>query len=235
MQSSLPTSTDLKILLADDEPDALEFMQYNLRKEGYTVFNAANGKEALSIADREQPHLIVLDVMMPELDGMQTCRELRLRPAFKQTLIVFLTARSEEFTQMMALDLGADDYITKPIKPHLFVSKIKSLLRRYQGQDTAYAPETTIKVGGIEINKDRFTVFCNNEIIELPRKEFSLLSLLAAKPGKVFTRDEILYKIWGSDIIVNDRTIDVHIRKIREKLGDGYIKTIKGIGYKFDA
>lgn len=228
----------IKILLADDEPDALEFMQYNLRKEGYTVFKALNGKEAIAIAQRERPHLIVLDVMMPELDGMQTCRELRMLPDFKQTLIVFLTARSEDFSQLMGLDLGADDYLTKPIKPHLFVSKIKSLLRRYQ--DTAaplpsISPNQIVRAGGIEIDKERFTVWRNGEIIELPRKEFSLLLLLASKPGKVFTRDEILLKIWGSDIIVGDRTIDVHIRKIREKLGDGYIKTLKGIGYKFDA
>ncbi len=228
----------IKILLADDEPDALEFMQYNLRKEGYTVFKALNGKEAIAIAQREKPHLIVLDVMMPELDGMQTCRELRMLPDFKQTLIVFLTARSEDFSQLMGLDLGADDYLTKPIKPHLFVSKIKSLLRRYQ--DTAaplpsISPNQIVRAGGIEIDKERFTVWRNGEIIELPRKEFSLLLLLASKPGKVFTRDEILLKIWGSDIIVGDRTIDVHIRKIREKLGDGYIKTLKGIGYKFDA
>lgn len=228
----------IKILLADDEPDALEFMQYNLRKEGYTVFKALNGKEAIAIAQREKPHLIVLDVMMPELDGMQTCRELRMLPDFKQTLIVFLTARSEDFSQLMGLDLGADDYLTKPIKPHLFVSKIKSLLRRYQ--DTAaplpsISPNQIVRAGGIEIDKERFTVWRNGEIIELPRKEFNLLLLLASKPGKVFTRDEILLKIWGSDIIVGDRTIDVHIRKIREKLGDGYIKTLKGIGYKFDA
>ncbi len=228
----------IKILLADDEPDALEFMQYNLRKEGYTVFKALNGKEAIAIAQREKPHLIVLDVMMPELDGMQTCRELRMLPDFKQTLIVFLTARSEDFSQLMGLDLVADDYLTKPIKPHLFVSKIKSLLRRYQ--DTAaplpsISPNQIVRAGGIEIDKERFTVWRNGEIIELPRKEFSLLLLLASKPGKVFTRDEILLKIWGSDIIVGDRTIDVHIRKIREKLGDGYIKTLKGIGYKFDA
>ncbi|MBK8471419.1 MAG: response regulator transcription factor [Sphingobacteriales bacterium] len=228
----------IKILLADDEPDALEFMQYNLRKEGYTVFKALNGKEAIAIAQREKPHLIVLDVMMPELDGMQTCRELRMLPDFKQTLIVFLTARSEDFSQLMGLDLGADDYLTKPIKPHLFVSKIKSLLRRYQ--DTAaplpsISPNQIVRAGGIEIDKERFTVWRNGEIIELPRKEFSLLLLLASKPGKVFTRDEILLKIWGSDIIVGDRTIDVHIRKIREKLGDGHIKTLKGIGYKFDA
>jgi len=228
----------IKILLADDEPDALEFMQYNLRKEGYTVFKALNGKEAIAIAQRERPHLIVLDVMMPELDGMQTCRELRMLPDFKQTLIVFLTARSEDFSQLMGLDLGADDYLTKPIKPHLFVSKIKSLLRRYQ--DTAaplpsISPNQIVRAGGIEIDKERFTVWRNGEIIELPRKEFNLLLLLASKPGKVFTRDEILLKIWGSDIIVGDRTIDVHIRKIREKLGDGYIKTLKGIGYKFDA
>lgn len=231
-------NNDIKILLADDEPDALEFMQYNLRKEGYTVFKALNGKEAIAIAQREQPQLIVLDVMMPELDGMQTCRELRTLPNFNQTLIIFLTARNEEFTQLMGLDLGADDYLTKPIRPHLFVSKIKSLLRRYQDNLTPLPSSPSnqiVKAGDIEIDKERFTVWRNGETIELPRKEFNLLLLLASKSGKVFTRDEILRKIWGSDIIVGDRTIDVHIRKIREKLGDGYIKTLKGIGYKFDA
>ena len=231
-------NNDIKILLADDEPDALEFMQYNLRKEGYTVFKALNGKEAIAIAQREQPQLIVLDVMMPELDGMQTCRELRTLPNFNQTLIIVLTARNEEFTQLMGLDLGADDYLTKPIRPHLFVSKIKSLLRRYQDNLTPLPSSPSnqiVKAGDIEIDKERFTVWRNGETIELPRKEFNLLLLLASKSGKVFTRDEILRKIWGSDIIVGDRTIDVHIRKIREKLGDGYIKTLKGIGYKFDA
>jgi two-component system alkaline phosphatase synthesis response regulator PhoP len=229
-------NTNLKILLADDEIDALEFMQYNLQKEGYIVLTAKNGKEALAIAQSEQPHLIILDVMMPQMDGMQACRELRSMPLFKNTLIVFLTARSEEFTQISGLELGADDYITKPIKPHLLVSKVKSLLRRHDsGESEKILPEKIITIADLEINKDRFTVLCKGEQITLPRKEFKLLWLLANKPGKVFSREEILKKIWGQEVIVSDRTIDVHIRKIREKIGEGYIKTLKGIGYKFDA
>lgn len=225
----------LKILLADDETDALEFMQYNLEKEGYLVFTATNGKETIAIAEREKPHLIILDVMMPNMDGMQTCRALREMPMFKDTLIVFLTARNEEYSQVLGLEMGADDYIAKPIKPQFLLSKVKSILRRYQGAHEKAMPEKIIKVSNLEINKDRFTVLCNDKSIVLPRKEFKLLWLLANKPGKVFTREEILRKIWGSDIIVSDRTIDVHIRKIREKIGEGYIKTLKGIGYKFDS
>lgn len=223
-------NADIKILIADDELDALEFIGYNLKKEGYSLFTAVNGLQALDIAQAESPHLIILDVMMPELDGIQTCKELRLIPEFASTLIVFLTARSEEFTQVTALDMGADDYITKPIRPRLLVSKIKSLLRRFSNENA----DKVIKIGEFEINAEQFILKKNDKVIELPRKEFNLLYLLASKPGKVFTREEILSKIWGSDVIVNDRTIDVHIRKLREKLGDDYIKTTKGIGYKFN-
>lgn len=223
-------NADIKILIADDELDALEFIGYNLKKEGYSLFTAVNGLQALDIAQAEYPHLIILDVMMPELDGIQTCKELRLIPEFANTLIVFLTARSEEFTQVTALDMGADDYITKPIRPRLLVSKIKSLLRRFSNENA----DKVIKIGEFEINAEQFILKKNDKVIELPRKEFNLLYLLASKPGKVFTREEILSKIWGSDVIVNDRTIDVHIRKLREKLGDDYIKTTKGIGYKFN-
>lgn len=225
---------NLTILIADDEPDVLEFVQYNLQKEGFTVLTANNGQEAIDMAKKHRPHLIILDIMMPELDGMQACRELVAMPEMKDTIIVFLTARSEEFTQVMALDLGADDYIAKPIRPRLLVSKIKSLLRRYQKTETP-EDETTIAIADLLINKETYTLKMNGQPIDLPRKEFALLYLLASKPGRVFTREEILNKVWGTDVIVNDRTIDVHIRKLREKLGKGYIKTLKGIGYKFRA
>lgn len=224
-------SNEIKILIADDEPDILEFVKYNLEKEGYQVFTAENGNDALQIAQTNLPHLIILDIMMPELDGMQTCKALRNDARFSETLIIFLTARNEEFTQVVALDLGADDYIAKPIRPRLLVSKVKSLLRRY----TTDEPEQEIqRIADLEIDREKFMVRRGNETIDLPKKEFNLLYLLASKPGKVFGREEILARIWGDDVIVNDRTIDVHIRKIREKLGEHYIKTIKGIGYKFD-
>jgi len=223
-------NNDIKILMVDDEADSLEFMSYNIRKEGYQVFLAANGLEALEQADKHLPHLIILDIMMPELDGIQTCKELRSKAAFKDTLIVFLTARSEEFTQVLALDMGADDYLAKPIKPRLMLSKIKSLLRRYGKEEEEKSD--VIAVRDLEIDRDTFTLRKAGTLIELPRKEFNLLYLLASRPGKVFTREKILDKIWGN-VIVNDRTIDVHIRKLREKLGKSYIKTVKGIGYKF--
>ena len=222
--------SEIRILVADDEPDALEFIKYNLKKEGYKVNLATTGVEAIKKAQKKQPDLIILDIMMPELDGIQTCKELRALPEFEETLIVFLTARSEEFTHVMGLDSGADDYLTKPIKPQLLVSKVKSLLRRYNKKEG----DDLIKIVDLEINRDQFTLHKNGQLIELPKKEFNLLFLLSSKPGKVFTREKILKKIWGTDVIVNDRTIDVHIRKLREKLGEGYIKTIKGIGYKFD-
>ncbi|MBK9458070.1 MAG: response regulator transcription factor [Sphingobacteriales bacterium] len=224
-------SNEIKILIADDEPDILEFVKYNLEKEGYQVFTAENGNDALQIAQTNLPHLIILDIMMPELDGMQACKALRNDARFSETLIIFLTARNEEFTQVVALDLGADDYIAKPIRPRLLVSKVKSLLRRY----TTDEPEQEIqRIADLEIDREKFMVRRGDESIDLPKKEFNLLYLLASKPGKVFGREEILARIWGDDVIVNDRTIDVHIRKIREKLGEHYIKTIKGIGYKFD-
>ncbi len=225
------TNVDIKILLVDDEPDALEFLSYNLKKEGYQVFTASNGMDAIEVAQQKLPHLIILDVMMPELDGIQTCKELRALDEFQETLIVFLTARGEEFTQVMGLDMGGDDYLTKPIKPRLLVSKVRSLLRRFNEQEA----DKIIRVHDLEINKETFILTQGERKIDLPKKEFNLIYLLASKPGKVFTREEILNKIWGTDIIVNDRTIDVHIRKLREKLGSEYIKTIKGIGYKFNA
>jgi two-component system, OmpR family, alkaline phosphatase synthesis response regulator PhoP len=223
-------SSLIKILLVDDEQDILEFIRYNLEKEGYSVYTADNGKKAIELAQRVLPHLILLDVMMPEMDGIETCRELRSMPEFKNTVIAFLTARNEDYSQIAGFDVGADDYITKPIKPRVLTSRIKALLRRF----TAETTEEKVKLGNIEINTEKFMVYKDGNEINLPKKEFELLSLLTSKPGKVFSRKEILNKIWGSDIIVGDRTIDVHIRKLREKLGDNYFKTIKGIGYKFD-
>jgi two-component system, OmpR family, alkaline phosphatase synthesis response regulator PhoP len=220
----------MKILLVDDEPDILEFIRYNLEKEGYTVYTAENGKKAIELAQRVIPHLILLDVMMPEMDGIETCRELRTMQEFKNTLIAFLTARNEDYSQIAGFDVGADDYITKPIKPRVLISRIKALLRRF----TAETTEDNVKLGDIEIDQEKFMVYKDGAELNLPKKEFELLSLLTSKPGKVFSRKEILNKIWGNDIIVGDRTIDVHIRKLREKLGDNYFKTIKGIGYKFD-
>ena len=221
---------NIKILIADDEPDILEFLQYNLEKEGYTILLAENGRDAIKLAKEHQPHLILLDIMMPELDGIETCRELRGMPDFKNTLIAFLTARNEDYSQIAGFDVGADDYITKPIKPRVLISRIKALLRRFNSE----LQEEAINLGDIRIDREKFLVYKGEEKLSLPKKEFELLSLLASKPGKVFSRKEIMSKIWGNDIIVGDRTIDVHIRKLREKIGEDYFKTIKGIGYKFD-
>ena len=221
-----------KILIVDDEPDILEFLQYNLRKEGYDVLTAADGKQAITIAEKEKPHLIILDIMMPELDGVETCRILRSRKEFSDTPVAFLTARDEDFSQIAALDVGGDDYITKPIKPRVLISRINALLRRTNRQ--AAEEMERIEAHDLVIDKLKVMVFRGEQQIELPRKEFEILWLLASKPGRVFTREEIFDKIWGNDVIVGNRTIDVHIRKLRERLGDEYIKTMKGIGYKFD-
>ena len=226
-------SKPYKILLVDDEPDILEFLSYNLKKEGYTVLLAENGKDALKMAAKEIPDLIILDVMMPEIDGMEVCKELRSVPALKHVLIAFLTARNEDYSQITGFDSGADDYITKPIKPNVFVSRVKALLRR-AGQTSSSAETAIEETAGIRIDKEKYLVFKNKKELALPRKEFELLTLLMSKPGKVFKREEILNTIWGNEIIVGDRTIDVHIRKLREKLGDEYIKTVKGVGYKFE-
>jgi two-component system alkaline phosphatase synthesis response regulator PhoP len=223
-------ATQNKILLVDDEQDILEFLTYNLRKEGYHVFSALNGEEALKIAREEQPNLVLLDVMMPGLDGIEVCRELRQMSGMQDVLIAFLTARSEDYSHIAGFDAGADDYINKPIKPRVLVSRIKALLRRVPGAREADA----VDMGAIRIDRESYLVFKNEEQISLPRKEFELISLLATKPGKVFTREEILNTIWGGEVIVGDRTIDVHIRKLREKLGEDYIKTVKGVGYKFE-
>ncbi len=223
----------VKILVVDDEPDIVEFLSYNLRKEGFEVAIAQDGEEALARAQQFQPDIILLDIMMPKLDGVEVCRSLRQIPQFKDTLIAFLTARNEDYSQIAALDVGGDDYITKPIRPRVLISRIKALLRR---KTRALAPEERpiIEAGDLKIDKERVLVFKGDREITLAKKEFELLSLLASKPGKVFSRDEIYRKIWGTQVIVGNRTIDVHIRKLREKLGDKYIKTIKGMGYKFD-
>lgn len=219
-----------KVLIVDDEPDILEFMEYNLRKEGYNVLTAKNGSEAVDKAKKEIPQLVLLDIMMPVMDGIEACRIMRTQPALNNSVIAFLTARNEEYSQIAGFDVGADDYISKPIKPRVLLSRIKALLRRFNGDQK----EQGIKIGNLEIDRERYLVYKNGESIVFPRKEFELLALLTSKPGKVFTREDILQRVWGTDIIVGDRTIDVHIRKIREKLGDESIKTVKGIGYKFD-
>ena len=219
------------ILLVDDEEDILDFVGYNLRKEGYKVLTCLNGRDALIMARKETPNLILVDLMMPEMDGIETCQELKRFPELKDTIIVFFTARSEEFTQILGLDAGADDYITKPIKPSVLISKVNSLLRRIH----VFAPDSTVfQAGNITIDRERYLITIDGNEIQLARKEFELLSMLAAKPGKVFTRDEILKRVWDDDVVVGERTIDVHIRKIREKTGTDHLKTIKGIGYKFD-
>ncbi len=226
-------NNEYKILLVDDEPDILEFLSYNLKKEGYNVFTANNGKEAVSVAKKENPHLIILDVMMPDMDGIETCREIRDIPGLKDVMIAFLTARSEDYSQIAGFDVGADDYINKPIKPRVLISRIKALLRRGANSDNSKSTDK-VDMGGIKIDRERYLIIQDGKEINLPKKEFELLALLASKPGKVFTRDVILDKVWGGDVVVGDRTIDVHIRKLSEKLGEDFIKTVKGIGYKFE-
>ncbi|PWM10983.1 MAG: DNA-binding response regulator [Flavobacteriales bacterium] len=225
--------SEIKILLVDDEPDILELVGFHLRKEGYTVFTASGGKEGVEIARREQPALIILDVMMPDMDGMETCEKIRQIPQLKDTLVTFLTALAEDYSMMAGFDAGADDYITKPVKPKVLVSKIKALLRRAGGQDVQ--AETSLAAGDLVIDRDRYVVVNKGREIVLPRKEFELLSLLTSRPGRVFKRDEIMDTVWGNEVVVGGRTIDVHIRKLREKIGEDYFKTIKGVGYKFEA
>jgi two-component system alkaline phosphatase synthesis response regulator PhoP len=224
----------IKILLVDDEPDILEILSYNLIAEGYTVLTAANGLEAVKSAKKNQPHLIIMDVMMPEMDGIEACEQIRAFPELKGTIITFLTARGEDYSQLAGFEAGADDYITKPIKPKILVSKIKALLRRLN-EATPMDDSELIKVGDLTIDRDAYKIIYKGNELVLPRKEFELLSLLASKPGKVFKRDEILDKVWGNEVVVGGRTIDVHIRKLREKIGDDSFKTIKGVGYKFTA
>ena len=222
---------DIKILLVDDEPDILEIVGYNLSQEGYQVSTASNGREAVVKAKKEIPHLIIMDVMMPEMDGMEACENIRKIPELQNTIITFLTARSEDYSQVAGFDAGADDYIAKPIKPKVLVSKVKALLRRLKDDSKT---STTLNVGNIEINREEYKIINNGKEIILPRKEFELFYLLATKPGKVFTREEILDKVWGNEVVVGGRTIDVHIRKLREKMGDDFFKTIKGVGYKIE-
>ena len=225
-------NSEHKILLVDDEPDILEFLSYNLKKEGYTVYMATNGTEAVAVAKKESPDLIILDVMMPDMDGIDTCREIRELPGLSDVLIAFLTARSEDYSQIAGFDVGADDYINKPIKPRVLISRIKALLRR--GGANKVTITEKVEIGGIKIDRERYLIVKEGVEISLPKKEFELLALLASKPGKVFTREVILDNVWGGDVVVGDRTIDVHIRKLREKIGEDFIKTIKGIGYKFE-
>lgn len=221
---------DIKILLVDDEPDILEILSYNLSSAGYQVFTAKNGIEAIEKAKKKSPHLIILDVMMPEMDGIEACEILRKTNGLEHTIITFLTARSEDYSQVAGFDAGADDYITKPIKPKVFLSKVKSLLRRLKDDE---GPVEIMKVGNLVINREEYKVVNKGEELILPRKEFELLALLASRPDKVFKREVILDKVWGQEVVVGGRTIDVHIRKLREKIGDDHFKTVKGVGYKF--
>ncbi|MBG0781834.1 MAG: response regulator transcription factor [Bacteroidales bacterium] len=226
-------ASKFSVLLVDDEIDVLEFLSYNLKKEGFKVSTATNGKEAITKAIAEVPHLIILDVMMPEMDGIATCEEIKQIPALKKSLIIFLTARGEDYSQIAGFDAGADDYVTKPIKPKLLISRVKALLRRYQDNKTNATPQQ-LEVKDFVIDSERFLVINKGKEIILPKKEFELLRLLASKPNKVFSREEIFSKIWGDNVIVGDRTIDVHVRKIREKIGIENITTVKGVGYKFE-
>lgn len=221
-----------KILIVDDEPDIIELIEYNLKKEGYTVFTASNGMEAIQVAKKSIPDLIILDIMMPKLDGIETCRQLRAMPEFKNTFMVFLTARSEEYSEISGFNVGADDYIAKPIKPRALISRINAILRRTNTAETS--PQSKLEIGDLVIDRDAYLVYQKGKKIVLAKKEFELLYLLASKPGKVFTREVILNTIWEESVVVTNRTIDVHIRKLREKLGDNYVTTVKGVGYKFE-
>ena len=219
-----------KILVVDDDPDIAELLQYNLEKEGYEVRTAPDGRKGIEIAREFVPGLVLLDIMMPHLDGIETGRILRQMPELRETFILFLTARTEEYSEIAAFDIGADDYITKPIKPRALMSRIKALFRR-EAQKSE--PAEKVEIGGLSINRQNHSVLLNGEVLTFPKKEFELLSFLAQNPEKVFSRDEILRRIWGEDIYVLERTVDVHIRKLREKIGEGYIKTLKGVGYMF--
>ena len=223
---------DIKILLVDDDADIIEIVRYNLLQEGYQIFTASNGKEAIAVAKKELPHLIIMDVMMPVMDGMEACEQIRLLPELQNVIITFLSARNEDYSQLAGFEAGADDYIAKPIKPKILVSKVKGLLRRLKDQKEGSA---TLNVAGLEINREEYKVIHEGRELVLPRKEFELLYLLASKPGKVFKREEILDSVWGNEVVVGGRTIDVHIRKLREKMGDDLFTTIKGVGYKLDS
>lgn len=222
-----------RILLVDDEQDLIDLLRYNLEKEGFEIHSALNGREAVAKAKEIVPALILMDVMMPEMDGMEACREIREIPECANTVIAFLTARNEDYSQLAGFDSGGDDYIPKPIKPRILISKVKAWLKRTEISVSASSSEV-LSNGGIVIDKDKYLVTKGTEVFQLPKKEFELLALLVSAPGRVFTRDYILNYVWGNDVIVGDRTIDVHIRKLREKLGDELFKTIKGVGYKFE-
>lgn len=221
----------VRVLIVDDEPDIVELLKYNLQAEGYDCLTAPNGEKALELVEKHKPDLILLDVMMPKMDGMEVCRKIKENPKLSDIFIIFLTARGEEYSEIAGFEMGADDYITKPIKPRLLMSRVKAILKRKSDSGSL---DSTLKVGNLTIDKSNYSVNLGKKTFELPRKEFELLLLLASKPGKLFTREVILGKIWGTDVIVIDRTIDVHIRKIREKIGSEKIKTIKGVGYKFE-
>lgn len=222
-----------RILLVDDEKDILDFLSYNLQKEGFVVATCNDGQRALNMMEDFQPHLVVLDVMMPGMDGIETCENIRSNPKFDNVLITFLTARAEDYSQVAGLEAGADDYINKPIKPKVLVSRVKALLRRKATAIHTETPKAFIEIADLRIDRERYQVFVDEEPMSLPRKEFEILYLLATKPGKVFNREEIFEKIWGDGVVVGGRTIDVHVRKLREKLGRNYIHTVKGVGYKF--
>ncbi|MCW5518446.1 response regulator transcription factor [Aureitalea sp. L0-47] len=221
---------DTRILLVDDEPDILEIIGYNLSSEGYQIITAENGVEAIAKAKKQKPHLIILDVMMPEMDGIEACEKIRGIPELSETVITFLTARGEDYSQVAGFEAGADDYITKPIKPKVLISKVKALLRRFKQTSEE---DSLMKIGNLTINREEYKILKGKQEIILPRKEFELLALLASKPGKVFKREDILDRVWGNEVVVGGRTIDVHIRKLREKIGDERFKTVKGVGYKF--
>ena len=223
--------SDIKILCVDDEPDILEILKYNLSNEGYNVSTAADGKSAIKLAYNISPNLIIMDIMMPRMDGIEACEKLRSDEKFNATIIMFLTARGEDYSHVAAYDAGADDYVTKPVKPKVLVSKVKGLLRRLKKVIAKDINE--IVFDDIKIDREKYKVYISNNVLNLPRKEFELLYLLASKPDKVYKREKIMETVWGSEVVVGDRTIDVHIRKLREKIGDKYFKTIKGVGYKF--
>jgi two-component system alkaline phosphatase synthesis response regulator PhoP len=231
LQKNLNMENPFKILVVDDEDDILEFIQYNLKKEGYEVHLAHNGQEAVTLGKKIKPDLILLDVMMPVMDGIEACKIIKADKDFNKSFVVFLTARAEEYSEIAGFSAGADDYIAKPIKPRVLLSRINAILRR-KSKDVV---DTKLIVGNIIIDRETFLVYKNEDKIQLARKEFELLYLLASKPGKVFTREYILEKVWGDEVLVVDRTIDVHIRKLREKVGEEYIGTVKGVGYKFEA
>ena len=223
-----------RILLVDDEEDILEFVSYNLQREGFRVYTGRNGREAIELAGKIKPDLVILDVMMPEMDGIAACEEIRKLPVCKNVVIAFLTARGEDYSQIAGFEAGADDYITKPIRPKVLISRVKALLKRAGGiSSDTNDNEKIVNIGDIVIDKERYILKIDGKELTLPRKEFELLSLLVSKPDKVFTRDEIYKSVWGNNVIVGDRTIDVHIRKLREKIGNDHIRTLKGIGYKF--